>query len=165
MKKIVLLFVLSAVYQSVFAQPSLEKELAWLQHPKGWKMVSMVDVYWIRIEDHPVADIMNQLSPCTKSGIFVFKTNGTYTEVFPVKSCPDERITDNTGTWTIRKDEKVRPGIVHLALQDSKIIHYWRGLQIIAMDETTLFVALNASPQSWNQRLVTFKRADVAGKN
>jgi hypothetical protein len=134
-------------------------ELKWLTNSDGWNLKHYFDVSsQIPIERGELSsDMIDKLSPCVRSSILKFKENGTYTEVFPVKDCPDQLITDESGRWEYLKDPSVRNGIIAITLFDSEIQHYVRDMYIISMNETTLMVTLNPH-REWSQKILTYKK-------
>lgn len=135
-------------------------EMKWLTNSNGWNMKHYFDVSsQIPIERGELSsDMIGKLSPCVRSSILKFNENGTYTEVFPVKDCPDQLITDESGRWEYLKNPAVRNGIISITLFDSEIDHYVRDMYIISMNETTLMVTLNPH-REWSQKILTYKKA------
>jgi uncharacterized protein YkwD len=151
-----LLFIVLAVLPATrgFAQVSkVDSQLKWLTSTKGWAFKKSIEVSI----DHPSSDITNQYSPCVRSGIITFKADGTYAEVFPKKDCPDQIIEDAKGTWKYFSSAQFHNGIARIELHDSQIDHYYRSLQILSFNETTLMGWLNVTHQNPSENLFVFR--------
>src|SRR6185369_3771555 len=74
---------------TLLAQNIVETQLKWLTNPKGWAFSKSIEIS----VEHASKEA-NLYSPCVSSAIITFKADGTYTEVFAQKDCPDESIED-----------------------------------------------------------------------
>lgn len=140
-----------------FAQNNqdIEQQLKWLTDSKGWVVES---VYKFYVTDKNPENEFVEWSSCVQSAILILQTNGKYRENHPKKDCPEQRITDNTGTFKYYSNPKLGPGIIYFTLQDAKISHYWRFYDVILLTEEKMILTYNVDNQSEGQNIITFKK-------
>lgn len=102
-------------------------------------------------------DVISNLSPCVRSAVIIFKKNGTYTEVFPVKDCEDQLIEDTYGTWTSSQDM----GLLKIEMRDLVNIQDWRTYYILTLTDQNM-IASDLPPGQGQAETRVFKSQSSA---
>lgn len=127
------------------AQSSVvQKQIEYLTNPKGWVVHSVAVISG----QQPVGEKLREWSRCTSSSTYTFGKDGSFSQIFALKKCPDQLIEDVRGTWTYTANPAIRNGIITLTLQNSAIEHDISFFHIMTIEENTMMAV--GSPSYYN---------------